>query len=33
VRFALEVEASVEAAQRLEAGGAERLGGPVVTPW
>ena len=33
VRFALEVDDSVEAAERLEAGGAERLGGPVVTPW
>ena len=31
VRLALEV--SVEAAERLEAGGAERVGGPVVTPW
>jgi lactoylglutathione lyase len=33
VRFALEVDDSVEAAGRLEAAGAERLGGPVVTPW
>jgi lactoylglutathione lyase len=33
VRFALELEDSVEAAERLEAAGAERLGGPVVTPW
>jgi lactoylglutathione lyase len=33
VRFALDVEDSVEAAERLEAAGAERLGGPVVTPW
>jgi lactoylglutathione lyase len=33
VRLALEVEDSVEAAERLEAGGAERVGGPVVTPW
>jgi hypothetical protein len=33
VRFALEVEDSVEAADRLEAAGAEREGGPVVTPW
>jgi lactoylglutathione lyase len=33
VRFALEVEDSEAAAGRLEAGGAERLGGPVVTPW
>jgi lactoylglutathione lyase len=33
VRLALEVEDSVEAAERLEAAGAERMGGPVVTPW
>jgi lactoylglutathione lyase len=33
VRFALEVEDSVETAERLESAGAERLGGPVVTPW
>jgi catechol 2,3-dioxygenase-like lactoylglutathione lyase family enzyme len=33
VRFALEVEDSEAAAERLEAAGAERLGGPVVTPW
>ena len=33
VRFALEVEDSVKAAERLESAGAERLGGPVVTPW
>ena len=33
VRFALEVEDSAEVAERLEAAGAERLGGPVVTPW
>ncbi len=33
VRFALEVEDSVAAAERLEAAGAERVGGPVVTPW
>jgi len=33
VRFALEVDDSVEAAERLEAAGAARLGGPVVTPW
>jgi lactoylglutathione lyase len=33
VRFALKVDDSVEAAERLEAAGAERLGGPVVTPW
>jgi lactoylglutathione lyase len=33
IRLALEVEDSVEAAARLERAGAERLGGPVVTPW
>jgi catechol 2,3-dioxygenase-like lactoylglutathione lyase family enzyme len=33
VRFALEVDDSVDAAERLEAGGAQRVGGPVVTPW
>jgi lactoylglutathione lyase len=33
VRFALEVEDSEATAVRLEAAGAERLGGPVVTPW
>jgi lactoylglutathione lyase len=33
VRLALEVEDSVKAAERLEAAGAERVGGPVVTPW
>ena len=33
MRFALEVEDSVDAAERLEAAGAEREGGPVVTPW
>jgi hypothetical protein len=33
VRLALEVEDSIAAAERLEAGGAERVGGPVVTPW
>ena len=33
VRFALEVEDSVAAAERLEAAGVERVGGPVVTPW
>jgi methylmalonyl-CoA/ethylmalonyl-CoA epimerase len=33
VRIALEVEDSAETAQRLEAAGATRLGGPVVTPW
>ena len=33
VRLALEVEDSETTAERLEAAGAERLGGPVVTPW
>ena len=33
VRLALEVEDSVDAAQRLEDAGAEHVGGPVVTPW
>jgi catechol 2,3-dioxygenase-like lactoylglutathione lyase family enzyme len=33
IRLALEVEDSEEAAARLVAGGAERVGGPVVTPW
>jgi catechol 2,3-dioxygenase-like lactoylglutathione lyase family enzyme len=33
VRFALEVQDSVAAAERLEAAGAEGVGGPVVTPW
>lgn len=33
VRFALEVDNPVAAAERLEAAGAERVGGPVVTPW
>jgi lactoylglutathione lyase len=33
VRFALEMENSVAAAERLESGGAERIGGPVVMPW
>jgi catechol 2,3-dioxygenase-like lactoylglutathione lyase family enzyme len=33
VRFALEVEDSAASAEVLEAAGAERLGGPVVTPW
>ena len=33
VRLALEVEDSVAAAERLAAGGAERLADPVVTPW
>ena len=33
VRFALEVEDSDAAARVLEEAGAERLGGPVVTPW
>jgi catechol 2,3-dioxygenase-like lactoylglutathione lyase family enzyme len=33
VRLAIEVEDSAAAADVLVAGGAERLGGPVVTPW
>lgn len=33
VRIALEVEDSVAVADELEAAGAERLAGPVVTPW
>jgi catechol 2,3-dioxygenase-like lactoylglutathione lyase family enzyme len=33
VRLALEVEDSEETAARLAAGGADRVGGPVVTPW
>ncbi len=33
VRLALEVEDSTASAEVLEAAGAERLGGPVVTPW
>jgi lactoylglutathione lyase len=33
VRIALEVEDSVETAQRLAAAGAEQLAEPVVTPW
>jgi lactoylglutathione lyase len=33
VRFALEVDDSAAVAGALEAAGAERLGGPVVTPW
>lgn len=33
VRLALEVEDSVATADRLGEAGAERLGGPVVTPW
>jgi lactoylglutathione lyase len=33
VWLALEVEDSVETTERLESGGAERVGGPVVTPW
>lgn len=33
VRFALEVEDSDATARVLEGAGAERLGGPVVTPW
>jgi lactoylglutathione lyase len=33
IRLALEVDDSAATADRLEAGGAKRLGGPVVTPW
>jgi lactoylglutathione lyase len=33
VRIALEVDDSAATADRLEATGAERLGGPVETPW
>jgi len=33
VRFALEVDNSVQTAQALVAGGAEQLAAPVVTPW
>jgi catechol 2,3-dioxygenase-like lactoylglutathione lyase family enzyme len=33
VRVAFEVEDSAAAADELEAAGAERLGGPVETPW
>ena len=33
VRFAIEVDDSVATAEALTAGGARRLGGPVVTPW
>jgi hypothetical protein len=33
VRIALEVDDSAATADRLEAAGAERLGGPVETPW
>jgi lactoylglutathione lyase len=33
VRFAIEVDDSEAAAQALAAGGAEIVGGPVVTPW
>jgi catechol 2,3-dioxygenase-like lactoylglutathione lyase family enzyme len=33
IRLALEVDDSAATADRLEAAGAERLGGPVVTPW
>jgi lactoylglutathione lyase len=33
IRFALEVEDSDATAGMLEEAGAERLGGPVVTPW
>lgn len=33
IRLALEVEDSEETANTLVAGGADRVGGPVVTPW
>jgi lactoylglutathione lyase len=33
IRLALEVEDSEETANALVAGGADRVGGPVVTPW
>jgi catechol 2,3-dioxygenase-like lactoylglutathione lyase family enzyme len=33
VRFALEVDDSVQAAEALVDAGGERVGGPVVTPW
>ena len=33
IRVALEVEDSARAAEELVAGGAELVGGPVVTPW
>jgi lactoylglutathione lyase len=33
IRLALEVDDSAATADRLEAAGAIRLGGPVVTPW
>jgi lactoylglutathione lyase len=33
IRLALEVADSAATAEALEAAGAERLGGPVVTPW
>ena len=33
VRLAFEVDDSVKAAERLVVGGAELVGGPVVTPW
>ena len=33
VRFALRVDDSAALAERLEAAGATRFGGPVVTPW
>jgi catechol 2,3-dioxygenase-like lactoylglutathione lyase family enzyme len=33
VRLALRVEDSAALAEQLEAGGARRVGGPVVTPW
>lgn len=33
IRLALEVDDSEETAKALVAGGAQRVGGPVVTPW
>jgi lactoylglutathione lyase len=33
VRLALEVEDSEETASRLAAAGAQKIGGPVITPW
>ena len=33
IRLALEVENSEQTAKALVAGGAQRVGGPVVTPW
>jgi catechol 2,3-dioxygenase-like lactoylglutathione lyase family enzyme len=33
VRLALEVEDSEETAERLASAGAQKIGGPVITPW